>query len=128
MYKEVHKLLSNGQGFNIVAHSGLMQIVLHGLAEEDPHIWNENPTVLAGAPDSSPKEIKKISIFGKEEIQIFEDSKSIKNDFEGYMRVSNSKYSHNKSIDSRNNLNLWDLSLQNNDQNSARVRNCKQTD
>jgi Cft2 family RNA processing exonuclease len=63
MYKEVHKLLSNGQGFNIVAHSGLMQTVLHGLAEEDPNIWNENPTVLAGAPDSSPKEIKKIKHF-----------------------------------------------------------------
>ena len=66
--------------------------------------------------NQNKKETKKISIFGGEEKKIFEDSKSIKNDFEDYMRVSNSKYGgNNKSIDSRNNLNLWDLSLQNND-------------
>lgn len=63
MSKEINKLLSNGQGFNIVAHSGQMQTVLHGLADINPNLWNENPTVLAGAPDSSPKEIKKIKHF-----------------------------------------------------------------
>jgi Cft2 family RNA processing exonuclease len=63
MYKEVNNLLSEGKGFNIVAHSGLMQTVLHGLAEENPNIWIENPTVLAGAPDSSPKEVRKIKHF-----------------------------------------------------------------
>lgn len=63
MYKEVNKLLNEGRGFNIVAHSGLLQTVLHGLAEQNPQIWSENPLVLAGAPDSSPKEVKKIKHF-----------------------------------------------------------------
>ena len=63
--QEVNKYVQSGESFNIIAGSGLLQLILHKLAtsENIPLIWDKIPAVIGGSEDYTPKRANRLKRF-----------------------------------------------------------------